>query len=740
MARFLVIFSFLLVLFSSCTTKEENKFNLNFERYDLAYQRPSAWVDYGEYDVLPDSVVKRSGKYALKIASNKKEDGFGYGMYTIPALYKGNQLKLEGYIKTEDLKGGKAGLFLRIDGDGKVLAFVEEEDQVVREDIAWTKFSVETAYLANAESIKVGGVLQGQGKAWFDDLKVTIDGKDIQTLEPIIKEKPSLKTDTAFDAESTIIFPEVTKDLTENLILLGRVWGFLKYHHPAVAEGVNNWDHELFRILPEYLEIYNKNDRDRFLINWIETLGTVKKCNSCNETDETAILIPNYSWLIDSSIDIVLKNKLNYIYENRFQGKGYYVDRGGAGQASFENEQVHADIGFPDQGYRLLALYRYWNAIQYFFPYRDITDTPWLDVLGKYIPLVIHCEDELEYEKVIAQLVGEINDTHGFITQGFNKLENEKGNNYPPFKVRFIEGKLVVVGYYEETLKEASKINIGDIITHIDHTPVEEVVARVQSLYAASNEAALLRNIADDILRNSKKTIPINYLSGKEEKQHDVLLYPKDDLNMKWYNYNGEKSYKVLEDNIGYITLRTISEIEIAPLKEALKNTQGIIIDIRNYPYTPIFRLLGPYFISKGTPYSKFSKPNFKNPGEFNVVKSQQIRTSEEVYEGKVIVLVNEETQSQGEHTAMLFQAGKNTTIVGSTTAGADGDIANIWLPGGLRTYFSGLGAYYPDNTPTQRVGIIPDVVVHPTINGIKNNKDELLEKAIELIIESSSN
>ena len=177
MARFLVVFSFLLVvLFSSCATKEENKFNLNFERYDIAYQRPSAWVDYGEYDVLPDSVVKKSGKYALKIASNKKEDGFGYGMYTIPALYKGNQLKLEGYIKTEGLKGGTASLFLRVDGDGKVLAFVEDEDQEVKEDIAWTKFSIEIAYPADAESIKVGGILQGQGKAWFDDLKVTIDG------------------------------------------------------------------------------------------------------------------------------------------------------------------------------------------------------------------------------------------------------------------------------------------------------------------------------------------------------------------------------------------------------------------------------------------------------------------------------------------------------------------------------------------------------------------------------------
>ena len=46
----------------------------------------------------------------------------------------------------------------------------------------------------------------------------------------------------------------------------------------------------------------------------------------------------------------------------------------------------------------------------------------------------------------------------------------------------------------------------------------------------------------------------------------------------------------------------------------------------------------------------------------------------------------------------------------------------------------SGIGVYYPDGTKTQRVGIVPDIEVKPTISGIRNGKDELLEKAIELI------
>jgi C-terminal processing protease CtpA/Prc len=46
----------------------------------------------------------------------------------------------------------------------------------------------------------------------------------------------------------------------------------------------------------------------------------------------------------------------------------------------------------------------------------------------------------------------------------------------------------------------------------------------------------------------------------------------------------------------------------------------------------------------------------------------------------------------------------------------------------------SGIGIYFPDNRPTQRIGIVPDIVVKPTIAGIKANKDEVLDAAIEYI------
>jgi C-terminal processing protease CtpA/Prc len=41
---------------------------------------------------------------------------------------------------------------------------------------------------------------------------------------------------------------------------------------------------------------------------------------------------------------------------------------------------------------------------------------------------------------------------------------------------------------------------------------------------------------------------------------------------------------------------------------------------------------------------------------------------------------------------------------------------------------------FYPDKRPTQRIGIIPDIEVKPTIAGIREGRDEVLEEALRQI------
>jgi C-terminal processing protease CtpA/Prc len=106
-------------------------------------------------------------------------------------------------------------------------------------------------------------------------------------------------------------------------------------------------------------------------------------------------------------------------------------------------------------------------------------------------------------------------------------------------------------------------------------------------------------------------------------------------------------------------------------------------------------------------------------------------KTNPDYFKGKIVIIVNETTLSQAEYTTMAFSTAPNVTIIGSTTAAADGDVSQIVLPGGVRTGISGIGVYYPDGRETQQVGIIPDIEAKPTIAGIAQGRDEVLEKAL---------
>jgi C-terminal processing protease CtpA/Prc len=87
----------------------------------------------------------------------------------------------------------------------------------------------------------------------------------------------------------------------------------------------------------------------------------------------------------------------------------------------------------------------------------------------------------------------------------------------------------------------------------------------------------------------------------------------------------------------------------------------------------------------------------------------------------------------------MALRKAPHAMVVGSTTAGADGNVSRFALPGSLNTMISGIGVFYPDKKPTQRIGILPDVEVKPTIAGIRSGRDEVLEEAIRQILGNSA-
>jgi hypothetical protein len=102
----------------------------------------------------------------------------------------------------------------------------------------------------------------------------------------------------------------------------------------------------------------------------------VPLCKGCSRlTDRELHLSPDLRWLSDESrLGGQLSSVLKSIYDNRAGGgKQFYVSLApDVANPNFDRELAYAGIHLPDAGFQILALYRYWNMIRYWYPYRDV--------------------------------------------------------------------------------------------------------------------------------------------------------------------------------------------------------------------------------------------------------------------------------------------------------------------------------------------------------------------------------
>jgi C-terminal processing protease CtpA/Prc len=72
--------------------------------------------------------------------------------------------------------------------------------------------------------------------------------------------------------------------------------------------------------------------------------------------------------------------------------------------------------------------------------------------------------------------------------------------------------------------------------------------------------------------------------------------------------------------------------------------------------------------------------------------------------------------------------------IVGGTTAGTNGNANLFALPGGYQFMWTGMKVVKDDGSPLHGVGIRPTVPVAMTRNGVAAGKDEVLERALDVV------
>ncbi|WP_127845823.1 S41 family peptidase [Psychroflexus aestuariivivens] len=515
---------------------------------------------------------------------------------------------------------------------------------------------------------------------------------------------------------------------TEKLVSLGKIYGFLKYYHPEVGKGKFDWDDEFIKILPEVLKASDKESMSTLYIDWIESLGEVDECKRCDSEENYFDKNFDLSWTQDTTVfNNTLILKLKHIENNRFQGENFYASNEPVGKIKITNEPIYKEFEYPNEKYRLLGLFKYWNIIEYFYPYKYLADQNWDSVLTEMIPKIRNASSKSEYQYIIKELIAKLDDTHAWIN-----FYEEKAK-YLPVKVSHIENKAVISGFYNDSIANINNLKLGDIILKINDLDIKKETEKNLKYVAGSNINIKFKNTYNTILRGSESKVKLSIERDGQIKEIKVNRYDFNEFNY-WNNPKQIKS-KPLNDKIGYINMASVKGEDIKDIFESFENKTAIIIDLRNYPAF-IYKRFSRYLNSEKRDFSKIYSPDVNYPSRFTFKDNLKTNRSRKAFKGKVILLVNEDSMSRSEFTAMAFQTADNVITVGNQTAGADGDVVIFEYMGGYRTAMSGNGIIYPDGTETQRTGIRIDVEVKPTINGLRQGRDEILEKAIEIATE----
>ncbi len=132
----------------------------------------------------------------------------------------------------------------------------------------------------------------------------------------------------------------------EDLAVLGKVWGFLKYHHPTVATSTSNWDLELFRLLPDILAAESALQRNNILYDWARSLGDFPFPAPPNAANVK--LAPDLAWINSRDLGPRLSKYLTLVKNAARTGQNRYISLAPfVGNPVFQNEDLYTSLAYP---------------------------------------------------------------------------------------------------------------------------------------------------------------------------------------------------------------------------------------------------------------------------------------------------------------------------------------------------------------------------------------------------------
>ncbi len=586
---------------------------------------------------------------------------------------RGKKIKLSVYAKAKVLlPAGQAQIWLGIDnGEGKISVMETNSDQPIIRN-RWQRYSISAVVPEKAKVIRIGLALFGEGTVLFDNVKLTnLDDK---------KDHNNYARNSGFELGKNNVLKGWK--LPKSSIKAGYTAILSKkkaYKGKQCLQIISDINTKI--TMPEIGEKYTDslNDSLRFII----PLTVYADSN-------TTLPIPNFKKIKSNKPD-------NFVYKSN------------------------------DRQSRFAVVTILWNIFRH-FGLNINPKTNWDEILTTTFTKVAVDSNENEFVNSLNWLLAQIND--GQAKAWTNKEDYLFGI---PLLWKWIGNKLIVY----KTDNPAKDIPIGSEILSINDVEIHKLTNKFKERISAKTQQwANIRASAEMRAGSEGSQLKLNIKTPKGEIKNFVL---KRSVLLSELSDSRPPKFYVIQDGFYYLDLSTITDRGfknlVKDLKKKFTEAKGFIFDARgNSDLSPDF--LGMFLpntvksVSRKIPV--FTKPGDK-PSVFFTIPSE-ITAKNPSIKANILFLTDERTSGNAEIIVALAKYYNIGVLLGTKTSGTANEVFGINLPGNFNASIVSMLVEMPDQKINLNSGVQPDMEIKPTIKGIINGKDEILEAVYELI------
>lgn len=664
-----------------------------------------------------------------------------------PDSLRGRNITMRAKVRTSE--GTRAGLWLRVDRESQQQGFFDNMQDRPIKSSSWAEYEITGDVAPDASGIVFGFLVFGPGPVWIDSLTLTDSGK-VEAAVPDVA--------------------PLTERGRNNIVALTRLVGVLRGFSPTTESQGVNWD--TFTIDAVYAVEACKDDDELVATLQAWTLpiapgvqfwrgqregGPPEPARPANATGAVAMVHIGYSdpdaadsgskMIVYSSTRVQIDLDADATDSRPGPGETVTLSLGGdvfarvpiAPLVNGERTLPEASGETPrpakerargwrataaERAVRFAALIEAWNTLNHHYPYFDVGDVDWAAALPPALDKAATDATPEEFWRTLAIMHAKIRDGHGW-TGGpgaFMVMPQ-------PYSSEWVGDEIVIRRVAENV---ADRLSPGDVIEAIDGVRVLDLYAQIEpTICSATEQWTRYRALSLIGWRPGEGDVTLSLRRGTSNQEVSIARHGHKAPEMKRPENGSE-----LADGVVYFNLDRAPMTALLANLAKLSSAKGIVFDLRGYPADAGAAIL-PFLSDTPIKSARWRKPIIARPNYQRVQFEESnwdLPPQKPRLTSNVAFLTDGRAISYAESCMGIVEAYGLGEIVGGPTAGSNGNVTSVALPGGYSVSWTGMQVLKHDGSRHHGVGIHPTVLVAPTKEGLAAGRDEVLEKAVEVV------